>query len=281
MNYRHSYHAGNFADVVKHCVLIALVQSFFHKERGFCYLDTHAGRGYYDLLSDATQKSKEYELGISKLLTEKNPPSLIQDYVACVKKYNPDGILHYYPGSPLIVKNIARIQDRLVLSELHKEEYVHLKKYFAKNFFNKDKQVAIHHQDAYQSLKAFLPPKERRGLILIDPPYEKTDEFSQIISALQIALSRFATGIYAIWYPIKNRHVTERFLKLIREKIHQPLFNLQLCIYAEDSEITLNGCGMLVINPPWKFDQQIAEILPWLFQKLSIQKQGRFTHHFL
>lgn len=271
MNYRHSYHAGNFADVLKHVVLIALVHSFFRKETGFCYLDTHSGTGCYDLLADTTQKTKEFELGVAKLFTAKNRPILMEDYLACVKKINDDATLRYYPGSPLIVKNVLRPQDRMVLSELHPEEYFRLKKNFAG-----DKQVAVHHQDAYQSLKAFLPPKERRGLILIDPPYEKPDEFSQITTSLQTALARFATGVYAIWYPIKNKKVTEHFLKTTQNTISYPQLNIQLSIYSDDIEVGLNGCGMLIINPPWQFEQRMESILPWLWQTLSATKQGKF-----
>lgn len=257
MNYRHGFHAGNFADVFKHVLLIALTKTFLRKESAFCYLDTHAGAGRYDLMSESAKKSKEYENGICKVLLEKDAPELIQEYCALIKTGNSP--LRFYPGSPEIVKHYLRQQDRMMLCELHPEEYTLLKKNFAHK-----KNIAIHHQDAYQSLKALLPPKEKRGLILIDPPYEKADEFSQIISSLPLALKRFATGVYAVWYPIKNRQPIERFHCELKEKVKLPIAIYELLLYPDNLPTHFNGCGMIIINPPYQLDEQIKPLLSWL-----------------
>lgn len=272
MNYRHTYHAGSFTDVFKHVVLVALIQSLLRKETAFCYLETHAGIGHYDLHAETTQKSKEFVDGIQKVFAQKNPPQLIQDYLNCVKKLNNNDELRFYPGSPYFAKALMREQDRMVLSELHPDDFQTLK-----NFFRHDKQIAVHHQDGYQSLKAFLPPKERRGLVLIDPPYEKPDELQKLPEILVHALKRWETGIYAVWYPIKARRQITQFYDEIKAKIQRPILISELCIYSEDIATQLNGCGMMVINPPWQFDQQLETILPWLWKTLSVNGQGRFS----
>lgn len=271
MNYRHSYHAGNFADVFKHIVLIALIKSQLHKETGFCYIDTHAGIGLYDLLSDEAQKSKEFETGISKIYLQKETPPLIQEYIKCIQTFNPKSTIRLYPGSPLIVREFLRPQDHMILSELHPEDYLILKSHCARH-----KQIAVHQLDAYQSLKAFLPPKERRGVVLVDPPYEKPDEFSRLVYSLSQAVSRWETGIYAVWYPLTTQSPIIHFHRSLKEKIKRPLLITELSIYSEKSIVGLKGCGMVIINPPWKLDQQLEETLPWLWERLSHEGQGQY-----
>jgi 23S rRNA (adenine2030-N6)-methyltransferase len=271
MNYRHLFHAGNFADAFKHIVLVALTQSFFKKETPFCYLDTHAGIGQYDLLSDAAQKCKEYENGIEKILMADNAPALVQDYLSCIQKP-----LRLYPGSPDIVKKLLRPQDRMVLCELHPEDAKTLKTHFSH-----DKQITVNQQDAYQSLKAYLPPKEKRGLVLIDPPYENKNEFSNILSALVIALKRFETGVYAIWYPIKDYKSILHFHQQLKNTITRPLLACEITLYPDDIKTQLNGCGMIIINPPFKLDERLNETLPWLWKTLSIHNQGSHQLKFL
>lgn len=264
MNYRHSYHAGNFADVFKHIILVALVKSLQRKDNGFCYLDTHAGSGSYDLLSLSAQTNKEYQLGIEKIITANHIPSLVQAYLDCIPKP-----LRYYPGSPSLVKSLLRSQDRMILTELHPEEYRKLKKNFSSV-----SSVLMFEQDGYQGLKAHLPPKERRGLILIDPPYEKTSEYTMLLDSLHAALKRFATGVYAVWYPIKDRSPVA---KLQAGLANYPLLTTELCIYPENLSSVLNGSGMLIVNPPFQLEQTLKAVLPWLWKVLSINGQGRFT----
>lgn len=278
MNYQHSFHAGNFADVFKHIVLLGLIKSLLRKDNAFCYLDTHAGCGYYDLLDDAAKKTKEYESGITKLLQEPNPPGLIKEYLADVKLINNQlngsalSTFRYYPGSPKLVRHYLRTQDRMILCELHPKEHRILKE----NFDN-DQRTGIHLVDGYQALKAFLPPKERRGLILIDPPYERPNELTQLLTHLPMALKRFATGVYAIWYPIKDRPPIERFYRALKNVITQPMLVTELSIFPETSAQHLNGSGMIIINPPWQFAEQLNRCLPWLWQTLSAQHQGQYT----
>lgn len=281
MNYRHTYHAGNFADVVKHVILTGLITSLAKKDTPFCYIDTHAGIGYYDLFDHTTQKSKEYEGGIEKIIKQDHPPELIKRYLDCVHLINNQlcgakyAALRYYPGSPMIALHLARAHERIVACELHPEDYQALKQAFAN-----DKKVAVHHLDGFLGLKAFLPPKERRGLVLIDPPYEDPDEFSRIARSMPGALKRWATGIYAIWYPIKEQTQVKRFYQTLKENIEQPILAIELTTYPYLPH-HLNGSGMVVINPPWQFDKTMEDILPWLWKSLSINGQGAYSAFFL
>lgn len=274
MNYRHSYHAGNFADVVKHVILTALITSIAKKDSAMCYIDTHAGTGYYDLFSATALKTKEYTTGIEKVIQREHPPALVQLYLDCVHKINNKlsgakyASLRYYPGSPMIARYLARPHDRIIGCELQPDEYKALRETFAG-----DKQVAVHHLDGFLGLKAFLPPQERRGLVLIDPPYEDPDEFSRIAHTLPVALKRWETGIYAIWYPVKEKAQAERFRRSLRQSIKQPVLDMELTIYP-DLPNHLNGCGIAVINPPWQFEAIAAELLPWLWETLTINHQG-------
>lgn len=281
MNYKHSYHAGNFADVVKHVVLTALITSLSKKDTPCCYIDTHAGPGYYDLFSEFAKKTKEYEGGIEKIISHENPPPLIKRYLDCVHKINNQmtgskfASLRYYPGSPMIARHLVRPHDRIIACELQPQEYQTLRTTFAG-----DKQVAAHHMDGFLSLRAFLPPLERRGLVLIDPPYENPDEFTRIAHSLPTALKRWEIGVYAIWYPIKEKIHVDRFYRTLKQNIHQPILAIELRCYP-DLPNHLNGCGIAVINPPWQFDEFIQEILAWLWKALTINDQGGYSAHSL
>lgn len=276
MNYRHSFHAGNFADVFKHTVLISLIQAIARKETPFCFLDTHAGSGYCDLLAGDAQKTKEFESGICKILQQFDAPELIKTYLHCVEAANTafnttPSPLRYYPGSPLIAKHFLRPQDRMILSELDPKAHQVLKKHFAR-----DKQVSVQLIDGYQALKAFLPPKERRGLILIDPPYERANELNELVTTLPPLVSRFATGVYAIWYPIKDKITIEKFYAKLKDAIKHPMLAIELSIYPENNPQYLNGSGMLIINPPWQLSEQVNAYLPWLWRQLSVKNQGQY-----
>lgn len=277
MNYRHVFHAGNYSDVVKHVVLTGLISSLAKKDAPFCYIDTHAGVGYYDLYSDSAKKTKEFENGIEKIIQCPNPPHLVKQYLDCVHIINNQlskssySSLRYYPGSPLIARHLARAHERMIACELHPEDYQALK-----NTFANDKRVAIHHMDGFLGLKAFLPPAERRGLVLIDPPYENPDEFTRIAHALPGALKRWEMGIYAIWYPIKEKAQVARFYRAMREATEKPIYAIELTIYP-DLPNHLNGCGIAIINPPWQFDITMNDTLPWLWKALTINDQGGYS----
>lgn len=269
MNYRHAFHAGNFADVFKHTVLALLLKSLARKDAPFCYLDTHAGAGRYDLLGEAARKTGEYRDGIERLWN--NPPlSGLEDYLAAVRAMNPAGTLRYYPGSPTVARCLLRSQDRMVLIEQHPEEYERLQAEFAG-----DRRVTVQRQDGYAALKAFLPPREKRGLVLIDPPYESTDEYAQAVDGLRVAHARWSTGVYAIWYPIKDRAPVERFHRQLAASGIRKILVAEFCPYPADSAFRLNGCGMVIVNPPWQVDEVLDPLLPRLLEMLRQHPSGR------
>ncbi len=281
MNYLHSFHAGNFCDVVKHICLIGLIESLMKKKTPFCYIDTHAGAGCYDLFSEFSAKTKEYENGIEKVIQHANPPPLVKEYLRVVHQLNSKltatkiSSLRYYPGSPLIAKQLLRGEDRIVACELHPKEYASLKE-----VFSGDSHVAVHHTDGYLGLKAFLPPKERRGIILIDPPFEDPDEFSTIARTLPVALKRFESGVFAIWYPIKEKAHVDKFHQAVKKSISQEAFAIELTIFP-DLPSHLNGCGVTIINPPWQFDETIKSTMQWVWQALSVNGQGELRTGYL
>ncbi len=270
MNYRHGYHAGNFCDVFKHTLLMSLLKSLQKKDSAFGYLDTHAGSGSYDLNTPEAKKSREFEKGIKKIWQADNPPPLIQEYLSYVSELNPNKALRFYPGSPMIAAKLLRAQDRAVLIEKHPSEQRAVRRLFLEN-----KKIHVHFLDAYQSLKAFLPLTEKRGLTFIDPPYEQ-DDIALLTKALPLALQRFETGTYAIWYPIKQKTDIEKFYKKMRFAIQRPLLVAELCLYPPDSPLHLNGCGMIIVNPPWQLKSEINTYLPWIWETLSIDGEG---HH--
>lgn len=276
MNYRHVYHAGNFCDVIKHVTLIALLVSFQKKETPYCYIDTHAGSGLYDLFSTETSKTKEYLNGVEKIIQQDHPPTIVKYYLSCLHEINSRmshqhyGSMQYYPGSPSIARHFARGKDRVVCCELQQDEYQKLKQLFLN-----DKQVAVHHVDGYHGLKAFLPPAEKRGIVLIDPPYEQLSEFEALTRSLPIALKRFMNGTYAIWYPIKEKKQTDRFQQAIRAAVDQPILAVDLTIYP-DLANHLNGCGLLIVNPPFQLLETMQQLLPWIWKALTINDQGAF-----
>ena len=271
MNYRHIFHAGNFADVFKHIVLSLLLKSLHRKETPFFFLDTHAGAGCYDLSSAAVQKTGEYRDGIKRLWNGEPMPALA-DYLAAVHALNDGDSLRYYPGSPRIARFFLRPQDRAALLELRSEECTQLKTEFAG-----DQQVLVQGQDGYAGLKAFLPPKERRGLVLIDPSYESDKEFEQIIDGLHVAHERWDSGMYALWYPIKSRPPVERFHRMLVATGISKILLAEFSPYPEDMALRLNGCGMVVINPPWKLDATLDSLLPALLDRLRQHPAGRST----
>ncbi len=269
MNYRHIFHAGNFADVFKHVVLSLLLKSLHRKDTPFCYLDTHAGAGRYDLSSEAAQKTGEYRDGIQRLWDRDVLPE-VADYLAAVHATNAEGRLRYYPGSPAIARFFLRPQDRMVLLELQADECAALQARYAG-----DRQVVVQRQDGYAGLKAHLPPKERRGLVLLDPPYESNQEYEQIVAGLRVAHERWASGMYAIWYPIKDRAPVERFHRALVATGIRRILLAEFCPFPEDSGFRLNGCGMVMINPPWKLEETLRRLLPGLLDVLRQHPAAR------
>lgn len=272
LSYRHAFHAGNFADVHKHIVLSLLVQSLLHKDSPFCYLDTHAGAGRYDLRSAEAQKNAEHQLGIIRLWQRSDTPAILHPYLAAVQAINRhenQTVPRYYPGSPRIVRHFLRAQDRMVLTELHPADIQLLQQEFAG-----DAQVAIHHHDGYQGIKAFLPPKERRGLVLIDPAYERRDETAHMIAGLITAAKRWAHGLLAAWFPITNRAAAANLYKQLEKTGIRKILITELCVRPPLTARRLNGSAMIIINPPWRLDKTLQEVLPWLCRVLAVEEEG-------
>jgi len=266
MNYRHGYHAGGFTDVLKHMALCELLRLLTAKDKKLFVLDTHAGPGGYDLTSDQARRTGEAQAGIARLAAAPRAgvPAAVARYLAAVAAYDRkfgsarDGIEHY-PGSPRLVRAALRPGDRFVACELHPEDALALKREFAG-----DRAVEVRQADGYKALKALLPPPERRGLVLIDPPFEATGEFERLARALRQGVRRFATGCYALWYPIKD----EAAAAFVRDlAAFRPLI-LELHLEAAEPG-KLAACGLAVVNPPWRFEEAMREALPWIAARLG------------
>lgn len=270
MNYRHCYHAGNFADVVKHSVLGLLVEHLLKKPAPFCFIDTHAGAGAYDLQSEAALKTREAEAGVLRLLAHKPLPAVFTPYLQALAVVQEDSdTLRAYPGSPMIVNALRREQDTLILNELHPEEFEVLR-----HQFKPRSGVMLHQRDAYEFLPAVLPPKCGRGLILIDPPFEKADELQQVETVLEKALQRFRHGIYVIWLPLTDKQ-PHFFMSARLKQILAEVPSLQLSFYAHEEEYKgLIGTTMIIVNPPYRFAQQLEVLLPFLEEILADEDEG-------
>jgi 23S rRNA (adenine2030-N6)-methyltransferase len=263
VHYHHSYHAGNFADVFKHVLLCGLLSALNRKDAPWFYLETHAGAGLYDLGGAAAARTAEHQDGIGRLWELRDqPPPALHDYFQLIKKQNPEGKLRRYPGSPLFACAFARPGDRLALCEQVPAVAVELKQ-----TLGRDVQAAIHLRDGHEAA-SLLPPAEKRGLMLIDPPFERRDEFDAIGDLLGEALRRFAQGVYAAWYPLKNRHEAERFLRRQEREGKREALSLKLDTGAP-GEGQMRGCGMLVVNPPFGFEAWARETLAFLAPKLA------------
>ncbi|WP_334326496.1 23S rRNA (adenine(2030)-N(6))-methyltransferase RlmJ [Gilliamella apicola] len=271
LSYRHSYHAGNHADVLKHIVLTLSINALKEKEKPFLYLDTHSGAGRYLLKSEHSEKTGEYLSGINLLWQQPNIPELLNTYLSVIKRYNPFSELKYYPGSPLIAKQLLRQQDKLNLTELHPTDYPLLRQEFSK-----DKRAKVLREDGFAQLKSKLPHEFRRGIILIDPSYEIKDDYQIIPKALFEAYKRFATGVYLIWYPVVSRTQTQKMIDSIIKLGIRRISQFELAIKPDNNQKGMTASGMLVINPPWKLHEQMQTILPWLKNTLDVEKTGSF-----
>jgi 23S rRNA (adenine2030-N6)-methyltransferase len=269
LSYRHAFHAGNFADVLKHAVLAALVEAIKKKDTPFCYVDTHAGAGRYDLHAGAARKTGEYREGIARVWTRTDAPAALNPYLDAVRALNADGELRYYPGSPRLVRRLLRAQDRMILMELHTSEHPLLQQEFAG-----DRQVAVHHLDGYQGLRAHLPPREKRGIVLVDPSYEVKTEFKQVVTALKNAYERWNTATLALWYPVLERSTVARLEQALHSSGMREILLAELCVADDDAPPGMHGCGMIVVRPPWKFDVQLRALLPWLWDALAPERRG-------
>lgn len=266
LSYRHAFHAGNHADVLKHLVLAHILDYLNLKDKPWWYVDTHAGAGIYDLRTEYARKNAEYETGIGRLWKCTDPPKAVARYIDLVRGLNPDGRLRLYPGSPWIASRLMRRQDRLRLFELHPTDERLLQQTFAKL----GQQVRIEASDGFDGLMAILPPPTRRGLTLIDPAYEVKTDYRAVVQTLKAGLKRFATGIYAIWYPLLPRHEARELPQRLRRLSGLRWFEVNLRVRAPAAEgFGMYGSGMFVVNPPWTLAATLADALPWLTRVLA------------
>ncbi|HUA52361.1 MAG TPA: 23S rRNA (adenine(2030)-N(6))-methyltransferase RlmJ [Candidatus Sulfotelmatobacter sp.] len=257
MNYRHAFHAGGIADVFKHAVLVLLIEQLARKATPFCYIDTHAGCGQYDLTAEAAAKTGEFRAGIGRLLDGAPPPALAR-YAALVRAAQPTlDALTVYPGSPALAQALLRPQDGIVLCELHPDDAAALRRRF-----RDDARVHVHARDGYEALGAFVPPRERRGLVLIDPPYEERDELVHVVAALRGAHRRWPTGQYALWYPLKARGALDRFHGALVDSGLRKLMAVEFVAAPDETAPdVLRGSGLILVNPPWRLEDALAPLL--------------------
>ena len=271
LSYRHSFHAGNFADVLKHIVLIQILEHLSKKDKPICCIDTHAGPGEYQLNSEFALKNKEFENGIGQLWQLDNPPDSVASYINVLKHFNPDGILNRYPGSPLIIKHFLRNRDRVFLHELHSTEIDLLN-----TVIGNDRQIKIAHSDGLKNAISLLPPLQHRGMVLIDPSYEIKSDYQLVVDTLIQMHKRFTTGTYALWYPVVNRSRNLKMEKAIKACNLKNVQLFELGITVDSLEHGMTASGMIVINPPWTLATQMQETLPWLAQKLGIDGSEQY-----
>ncbi|MEX0644356.1 MAG: 23S rRNA (adenine(2030)-N(6))-methyltransferase RlmJ [Parvularculaceae bacterium] len=277
MNYRHSFHAGNFADIFKHAILALCLEHLREKPSPFRVIDTHAGAGRYDLAGVEAGKTLEWADGIGRLVGVDAPPipaaaaPLLAPFLDIVRAENPDGRLTSYPGSPAIARAMLRAGDRLVVNELHPDEHAALA-----GHFRGDSQVKVLALDGWTAVKALLPPKERRGLVLIDPPFEDRDDFEKLAQALGEARRRFASGTYLLWRPIKDPASGDAFHARAAESGIEKMLQTELTIRAADPA-RLTGCAMLIVNPPWTLREKLEVLGPFLAERLAQGPGGAFT----
>jgi len=267
LSYQHAYHAGNAADVHKHLALVILLTKLKQKDKPFCYVDTHAGRGRYDLESIEAKKTHEAESGVLCLAANADAPAPVRDYLDLIAAVNPNGGRRFYPGSAAIARAMLRDDDRAILLELHPQESAALKRFVAG-----DPRISLHVRDCYEGLPALLPPQIRRGLVLIDPSYEVKTEFDDVVRLLDKALDRWANGIFLLWYPLLPEG-RDRRLRRQLDKLAPP--NTLLSEYRFSDSVTgLQGSGLAIVNAPWQFDRELARAMQYV---LDAGRPGR-TH---
>ncbi len=277
LSYRHAFHAGNHADVLKHAVETLIIEQLKSKEKPFCYLDTHAGGGCYDLSGEWPQKKAEYLDGIARLWPERQHWPELAAYWDIIATLN-ESELRFYPGSPEIARHLLREQDKLMLMELHNQEIEILRRHMGG-----DSRSAIHHRDGFEGLLALLPPTPRRGLVLMDPPYELKEDYQRVLQTLKKAMQKWSTGIYALWYPIlgKDADRSRSMLELFKYAGFPSALVAELEVAAQPDEWGMNGSGMLILNAPWQLDGQLTTLLPRLCTQLAQSNEARWRLEWL
>ncbi|PKO45718.1 MAG: 23S rRNA (adenine(2030)-N(6))-methyltransferase RlmJ [Betaproteobacteria bacterium HGW-Betaproteobacteria-22] len=273
LSYRHAFHAGNHADVLKHYVLSQVLAHTVQKNKPFWYIDTHAGAGMYQLTEGYATQNAEFENGVSKLIHAKNLPELLVDYVALIQSFN-DGSLSLYPGSPKIAAHYLRHDDKMRLFELHPNDC----KLLHANFESYGRQVKTEMQDGFNGIKACLPPPTRRAVVLIDPPYEDKHDYQYVVEMIKDSLKRFATGTYIVWYPILQRPEPAEMIGNLMHLNVPDWLHVSLNIHAPSAEgFGMHGSGLFIINPPWTLPKTLTETMPILTRFLALDNTASFT----
>jgi 23S rRNA (adenine2030-N6)-methyltransferase len=279
MNYRHAFHAGGFADVIKHIVLVRMLTYLQEKPAAFRVIDTHAGAGVYDLTGDEASRSGEWLTGIARIMqarfSEKTLP-LVAPYLDIVRAFNPQAALKAYPGSPLIARALLRPQDRLTACEVEPKTRKRLI-----DALRRDAQARVVDLDGWMALPAFVPPNERRGLVLIDPPFEQKDEFERLGSGFAEAFAKWPTGSYLLWYPVKSRRATDDLARLVAASVGAgpspgKCLRLEFSVAPQTAGAALTSAGLLIVNPPWTLGGELKAILPELEKPLGQGGASRF-----
>jgi 23S rRNA (adenine2030-N6)-methyltransferase len=269
--YRHQFHAGNFADVFKHALLTRLLLGLGRKDKPYLYLDTHAGIGLYDLQHPWAEKLSEYRDGIARVWERDDAPELLQPYLEAVRAENAAGKLRFYPGSPRIAQRLRRAEDRMALIELNKEDCARLER-----LLGGQAHVAVRCMDGYQALKAYLPPQERRGLVLVDSSFDRAGEYERLVANLRAAHERWASGVYALWYPLMEPFAVRGFERGVAQTGIRKILKARLSLTVEGWSETLRGCAMLIVNPPFGLEEEARQILDWLWRVLAPPGDGRW-----
>lgn len=266
LSYRHAFHAGNHADILKHFVLHQLLQYLNQKDKPYWIIDTHAGAGVYALDQGYAAKNAEYESGIARLWSSDDLPPPLADYLALVRELNADGGMKLYPGSPWIADQALRANDKLRLFELHPTDF----KLLQENFQDAGRRVKVEQADGFAGLKALLPPPPRRALVLIDPPYEEKRDYQRVPHALEDALKRFETGTYTVWYPILQRPELRTFIDKLKRLPAKSWLHVSLTVNTPSPDgFGMTGSGMFVLNPPWTLHSTLQSVMPWLTKTLA------------
>jgi 23S rRNA (adenine2030-N6)-methyltransferase len=274
LSYRHAFHAGNHADVLKHFILCTVLNYFNQKDKPYWVIDTHAGAGMYALQDEFSQKNVEFETGIARLMHTSHLSEPLAKYVDTIKTFNADDTLDFYPGSPKIAEHFLRAADKLRLFELHPNDC----KILQENFARKGKQTKIEMQDGFSGIKACLPPPTKRAVVLIDPPYEVKDDYQHVVNCIKDSLKRFATGTYIIWYPILQRPEPELMLNNLLDLDISDWLNVSLTVQSPSAEgYGMHGSGLFIINPPWNLPAILKENMPLMTSSLAIDNFAHFN----
>lgn len=276
-SYRHAFHAGNHADVLKHAIFVNILDYFNRKDAPYWVIDTHAGAGLYDLRSEWALTNGEFVDGLDRVLQAPDMPAMIERYLEEVQAFNPDGVANYYPGSPWLALRALRDRDRLRLFEMHPSEAEVLQHNVAEQGRAAMRQTTVYEADGFEGLKSQLPPPTRRGIVIMDPSYEDKQDYRRTLQAVNEGLKRFATGCFAVWYPLVQRREVQELTRSL-ERLEAPWVHASLTVRKpSDDGFGLHGSGMFIVNPPWTLHAELEETMPWLKNKLGMDDRAGFS----